>query len=447
MGLNAYRAELAGVFGVLCLLEALCLLHHIKQGAITLGLDGEQAAKQAQGEYPVAANQASADLVTAIRKKITKLSRRFGLAIKIIWIEGHQLEKHGSEDYLGYLNRMVDSMAKAFLEERRTTPPPEPHRYEQEGWSIHVDGIKQECLDKDRLYEYTYHTKHSRQYWAKRHHITPRTEANIDWDIIREAFGGWAWGKRKWFTKHLAGFSATGRVMLRREEWEHSRCPCCDIDNEDAVHITSCPKAREQWSHCLQEFEAKLTTLQTDPQIGHAILAHLRRWPRISPPGAWQTNNTLINTAIQDQHDIGWQHFLWGRISIHWKDAQAAWLARIATKWKRSSTQWAIHMTRAVLEMNWSMWEHRNDILHDPDHPWKVHARKQRHHLIRDMFLHYDEDLFLPKDRWLFQHSNPSVIIQKDDAKQKMWVASVKAAYTRAARYREQMSTTPVYNP
>jgi hypothetical protein len=39
---------------------------------------------------------------------------RLPFTVEFFWIEGHQQERHGKEDYFGHLNDLCDNLAKAY---------------------------------------------------------------------------------------------------------------------------------------------------------------------------------------------------------------------------------------------------------------------------------------------------------------------------------------------
>ena len=133
--------------------------------------------------------------------------------------------------------------------------------------------------------------------------------------------------------------------------------------------------------------------------------------------------------ATADQDEIGWQHFINGRISKLWRLAQEEWLSRVATRWKTTGSRWAKEVTKAILELNWSMWEHRNHIYHDPQHPWNQQNHREVQQQIRDQFDHYSRELFLPADRWLFEKTPVHTLLKNEPDFLSNWLTSVSAAY------------------
>ena len=156
----------------------------------------------------------------------------------------------------------------------------------------------------------------------------------INWPALGYALKGWPWGKKKWLSKHMAAFSATGRVMLRWDEWVHSKCPHCDQPNEDAVHVITCSKARKEYLRLLEEhLLPQIEEADTDADITQVIMSRLRYW--FTPLRAkFCYASPKIRRALQQQDNLGWLQFTYGRLTRGWEDAQDEWLKRTATKWK-----------------------------------------------------------------------------------------------------------------
>ena len=259
-------------------------------------------------------------------------------------------------------------MAKDFLEDF-SIPYPDTQRFDQEGWSLSIAGVKQEHFDFPLFYDLTFGKVKSREYWMKRFNTSTLDE--IDWDTVKRSTST-DQGINKWLTKHMAGFSATGRVMKRRKEWDHDRCPRCDTPNEDRVHVIKCkhPTTVSLWKKSLENLQEEMEILKTDPEIIKVIITRLNEW-------WWDRREMLlfvkpeIEDALRSQKKIGWEQMLYGRLSIKWRTAQESWLVRCHSKFKTSTT-WAKRLAKLFIHVSWSLWEQRNDMLHNPDHPWKI---------------------------------------------------------------------------
>jgi hypothetical protein len=153
----------------------------------------------------------------------------------------------------------------------------------------------------------------------------------VDWRVLGKAFQLWPRGKRQLLTKHLARFSAPGRVMFGRAEWSHDRCPRCDGANEDSDHVLLCPaaSARTQWSVSLASFREKLQQYQTHPDIERVLMAKLHAWPHTATMSFGSDLDPTVRLALVLQDMIGWKNLIYGRMSGFWQDSQQTWLVRM----------------------------------------------------------------------------------------------------------------------
>ena len=297
---------------------------------------------------------------------------------------------------------MVDELAKAHLYDIMDSPPLPPQQFEAEMWSMSIDNIKQECINKQMIYEYAYGHSHSRQYWHDCHLLTQTQFYLVDWELIGKGLGKWEWGKRKWLAKFLLDTAAVGRNMVRRGEWTHDKCPRCNQLDEDYMHVIDCPKAKQPFQEAVTQFIAQLEHLDTHPTIISIFKSNLTNWSFTSPIAPQTIYNGTIRKAYEDQCCIGWYQFLWGRLAHSWTDAQQEWINRITTRWKKLVAKWKTLVIRSIGEVLWHMWDHRNYILFHPKQQWNLSIRKERTQDIIYKLSLYQEELFLPEDRGLF---------------------------------------------
>jgi hypothetical protein len=118
---DAYRGVLGGIMGMLQVVKCVAQVHHVHSGKLRVGLDGKGALEQAGFSAPVRPPHRSFDLLAEIRSICVSLP----VQVAFFWIEGHQTERHGREDYAGYLNRLCNNLAKDYWNETMTSPEPE----------------------------------------------------------------------------------------------------------------------------------------------------------------------------------------------------------------------------------------------------------------------------------------------------------------------------------
>ena len=128
---------------------------------------------------------------------------------------------------------------------------------------------------------------------------------------------------------------------------------------------------------------------------------------------AWQNNLRLdkfpyvampleTRIAMETQDRLGWKPFVYGRTAEQWQLAQEKWILRQHTRWKQSSRVWAGNLVLQLFHLIRSMWEHRNSILHDPNHRWLLNKREDWDTIVRKYFNTYNPDHWLSRDRRFF---------------------------------------------
>jgi hypothetical protein len=175
---SAYRSKLAKVSGSISLIAAVCLVHDIHTGSITIGLDGEQAMIAASEDWPLSPAHPDYNLLTDIRAKVR------GLPIKINWkwIKGHQDDgpSHASLDEWAQANIYMDIMAKAYWNYLNDNGHcPSPQRFEDENWSISFQDNKLSRVDKKPLYDAILELT-SKSYWQRRGNMSASNISTIN---------------------------------------------------------------------------------------------------------------------------------------------------------------------------------------------------------------------------------------------------------------------------
>ena len=92
------------------------------------------------------------------------------------------------------------------------------------------------------------------------------------------------------------------------------------------------------------------------------MIEYLNAWHHHSPTQPSHQYSPLLQQAIRQQSQIGWQSFIEGFWSSTWRKHQEEYLKSIKTQ--RSALLWASRLQRRIWQIAWTMWEHRNNILH-----------------------------------------------------------------------------------
>jgi hypothetical protein len=199
---DSYRGELGGIMGVLQVVKCIAQVHQVQSGKLRLGLDGKGASEQAGLAALVRPSDRSFDLLAEIRSICVSLP----VQVEFFWIQGHQTERHGREDYASYINRLCHNLTKAYWNETMTSPEPENTRVNYTTWGYGYEDTWAGQLDPEDMYNFAYGRAKSIPYWQDGRHPMPTTGwTQVDWQVLGAAFRLWPRGKRQWLSKHMAG--------------------------------------------------------------------------------------------------------------------------------------------------------------------------------------------------------------------------------------------------
>jgi hypothetical protein len=136
---SAYRSELAGLFGMIKMTEAVCTAHQITAGSITLSCDGKGPLDRiSKTSWVTWASEDHFDLISAIQNTILKLP----ITVKFHHVRGHQDIANRELDSYEYWNCAMDQMAKNHWQRRQAYPKKPSGHVHGEPWSIWANGHK-----------------------------------------------------------------------------------------------------------------------------------------------------------------------------------------------------------------------------------------------------------------------------------------------------------------
>ena len=437
---SAYRSELAGVSGSLAITAAVCRIHDIQEGSITLGLDGQQALLAAAGDWPLNPERPDFDLITDIRTKLKKLP----ISVKWKWVEGHQDDDKSTHlDEWAKANILVDNMAKAYWNHlNHGDHTPAPQRFGDEAWALHYQGNKLNRLDKAALYHAIMEPT-AKEYWRHRGQLQAEDIANIDWELIGSAFQSLTHAKQRRVTKHAAGHFGCGTKMKLWRFQDHSECPRCPEPIEDPQHILNCPalSARACWNTALTTLEGWMTKHHTMPELTVAIIRSLKAWrsPPAHPINRSTTARYGLQRALLEQDTIGWYSFLMGKVSIRWQAVQQKyfeWLKR-----RNTGKAWVKALILKVWQISWSMWDHRNDVRLNTTSPSDRRAIEDFNRKIREEFSLGLDGIGHRDQHWF---AKPLAhVLEYDKEHKAQWLASVDLARYRFT-YRAEFAASSI---
>jgi ribonuclease HI len=427
---SAYRSELAGISGILLVLQILCTKFKIHSGSIEIGLDGQQALLAASEDWPLNIAQPDFDLLKDIRAKIQKLP----IKVKWHWIKGHQDDDidYQNLDSWAKNNVQADTMAKLYWNYCEKTGKRLPNQvFSNEGWTYRYNRSKRSRFHKKSIYEELFGDS-TCDHWIKKNQIDVAQIHSIDWENCEKAIKRLPFSRQLWLAKHASGHCPVGRMMKIRKHWEHSMCPRCLQDNETTEHVLLCqdPRAAEHFTRLAKKLDLELVSMETAPEIRRTIIRKITNWRRRRRVTAQITNKYGEREASEHQDIIGWTNFMIGRMAPEWAAAQQSyfdWLGR-----RRTGKRWLVAITVKLLNLSWDMWDHRNKILHASLHPWKLIEVSIADQQIDEEYDRGYINLLRKDYKWLTQ---PLRTVKKLPIEDKLqWIESVRLARLRFDR-------------
>jgi hypothetical protein len=434
---SSYRSELAGISGILAIINAVCKKFDIQAGSVLIALDGEQALLQASSTRPLSPQATDFDLLSDIRAKIRKLP----ITLQWQWIAGHQ-DRHTSFHELSCLaqdNVSADNIAKQRLNDCfRAGYRPTSQRFGDEGWSVILQGVKVSKLDHRHIYD-TLWAVPGISYWSRKHSVPLMTLATVDWDSCGDALRSLSFARRRRLVKHASGHCGVGTTLKKWGLQDDTDCPRCGKE-EDTIHVLRCrdPRALTVWETTLTHLDSWLLRKHTDPVIRRTILSRLREWHDGTPfsPIPWDCS---FSSAITAQDAIGWYPFLLGQVSHHWKEAQQAYYTTLARD--NTGKQWVKKLIIQLFNISWDLWEHRNGIKHSTLNPLKRREVQLYNDRITLEFATGDRCL-LPRDKRWLRGSLGNLLRKLTPEQKQQWLTSVANARLRWQRRRALHAST-----
>jgi hypothetical protein len=249
-------------------------------------------------------------LVEELRKH-TQLQRHY--------VKGHQdLSKKKQQDYTQAerYNIAADSLATA-MRHRMTQPASVVVTFSTSRITVYVNRqLISTALNHTLHHEYT-----NTQYWKhleKKFNWTQHTRCLIDWGIFHAELSRRPPKQQQQLIKYTCTWLPTGHEVHRHDPTEDHRCPHCKTVHETNAHLLRCPHpaCRALWQKLLSiNLNNFYHTSNTAQPVRALISQALLQWQR-TPGRPYRLPHTHpLHQAAKQQQDIGWQHFLSGRIA------------------------------------------------------------------------------------------------------------------------------------
>ena len=329
-----------------------------------IGCDGLSAIKQCSWETDILNPSISHyDLIFAVRSILSNLN---GYST---WrhIKGHQ--DQGTDpmdlDIWARFNIQMDECAKAYWRATISQPKTTALVFFACPPLLYIRDVPIVTDLKQTLMQFL-GSKKAIPYWIDKFQWGNADPDAISWRHVHLAASALPLARRTWLSKHLTGFFATGKNMVRWGKSTDSSCPRCAIPLEDRAHIIQCPAATQLWTDHITSLETMLLELQTPFTVSRFLARRLKDWwsnqPLIPIP---RDIPGMFHSAFQTQDEFGWNTFLDGFLVSQWASTMDQYLRSINSK--VTIRRWMTAIIRKLWEISWDLWEQRNDHLHRRD--------------------------------------------------------------------------------
>ena len=415
---DSYRSELGGIWATLKMIKS---LENITRSSTRLKMacDNFRAIELTEGyQYANTAQQHFdfARAIIEIRQQITS-------KIEYMHVRGH-MDQHQPFQKLSrmeQLNVLCDKYAK---EANNSLLPQEAVHLPDEGLSLWYNGQKIYSNFKESIKSIYWRNK-ALAVIKQKYSWTNEQFNSVDWNALEKSMGMMHTSLKIRISKFVTKTLPVGCVMDRRKEWMEPFCPRCGFDNETPSHVIQCPHqdARKTLKVALGKFETVLDRLETEKTLKFQVMVCVTEW--ITQGKVFPPKNIL--QPIQDQLELGWKHFMEGRITTSFRNYMDHHYQNAGSK--KNGTNWVA----IVIHSLWThiftfMWEHRNKYVHAIELKNKV----SREHLnlnykIREMYSKALSTTLLHQDQHLLQES-VGVLVKSPTGRKRGWLFAIAIA-------------------
>jgi len=108
----------------------------------------------------------------------------------------------------------------------------------------------------------------------------------VDWTMIEMVITSQMINMRRWTTKFVTGFCATGCQMAYNKQQTMADCPRCGYLQETTSHILQCPQPEAQslWDSAILQLREQLLKSNMEPGIIEDLSTGLDAWRKQANP-------------------------------------------------------------------------------------------------------------------------------------------------------------------
>jgi hypothetical protein len=141
--------------------------------------------------------------------------------------------------------------------------------------------------------------------------------------------------------------------------------PYCS-SRETMLHLLTCSsqEATATGQQSMQIFNKALLATCTPPDVVNTIVNYISTMESNVKVDHSQSSSDLLSQAVSNQANIGWEHFLRGRLSQCWRQVFISYLPWQDKKRETKADTWLWKVIHAFWDYSFSIWEARNLTVH-----------------------------------------------------------------------------------
>ena len=336
---------------------------------------------------------------------VHRLSQLFPDLPSINHIKGHQDRYSETLDLAAQLNVEADALATSAMAHLGRPYPLVPFD-PSNGVMFHIRGA---TITRrfDQAVHSAVHLPPLCSHYCNKFKWTQDTFYSIDWDSFSSVYTKYT-RTRTFFHKFGWKQLPVGSLLHEWRFCHDHRCPSCSSDLEDDDHLFQCEHhARASWRsslfrQILNRFESFLDpTLLVIIRIGlTSYFTDCHPDFHLHFPEGYST--TPYAQLIDQQSQIGWGHFLRGKLSYEWGTLQHIHASRYNLH--SESKGWIPTLIRLFASESFRLWELRNGCRHGTDASSRAFASAEL--AKRQLTALYSlKEQMLPQDRIIFRSS------------------------------------------
>ena len=365
---GSYRSEAGGLLALVTIIQCLERRYGkpIKPYSMTLACDGESALYRSLtgGRDKLNTSVKHADILSRTHDRKDTLQ----LLITPVHVYGHRDDLSTHLTVLEKLNVRMDKLAKAIalVGRRQNIVCLDGLPSSTDGYpTVRIRGtVVSSELERSLMFEIA--SRRTKLWWIKKHRFRAVDQRYIDWTCMAKCMKSCGPRFHRFIPKWVTGQIAVGKVMAMRNARAHNKCPRCDHAVEDTNHVLHCQDddAIRTWKKAMDNVKDWCLKVDTLPAITSTLFPLLIGWQSSTYHDQFTSKewDKSIKPAFFSQARLGWDSFLSGILSTEWAVMQERHYQSLGSR--RQGMKWSSDLSKRLWEAVYSMWEHRNSVMH-----------------------------------------------------------------------------------